>query len=201
MKNNTYRLIGLTGPTGSGKTLVSKAFESAGFAVVDADTIAHKALADKECISELSAAFGDDILFSDGSVNRKALAQKAFSDTDSTKKLNRITHPVILRLSLEAFEGLNKNGYKDIVFDAPTLFESGSDKLCDKIVVVTAPVDVRLERILSRDNITQEQAISRINAQHEDDFYTKRADFVIVNDKDTQKLSHSAEKVIKELLL
>lgn len=196
-----YTLIGLTGPTGAGKGEVSKLLSDAGCAVIDADKIAHKALTTPQCINKLTEAFSADILNPDGSVNRKALAKYAFKDKESTKLLNSITHPVILTLAKEEFENLSAQGYKHIVFDAPTLFESGSHTLCHKIIAVIAPKELRFQRILSRDGITKEQAMSRINAQKDSDFYTSRADFVITNDSDLEHLKSQTEQIIRELCL
>ncbi len=200
-KSKTYTLIGLTGPTGAGKGEVAKLLQNVGCAVVDADKIAHKALTVKECIEELTCAFSEDILSSDGSINRKELAKRAFKDEESTKLLNSITHPHILRLAKEEFERLSKEGFKNIVFDAPTLFESGSDKFCHKIIAVVAPEDIRLKRILARDGISQEQAISRIKAQKSTEFYTEKSDFSIINDRDFEHLRCQTEALIKELFL
>jgi len=195
-----YRLIGLTGPTGSGKSAVSHIFEENGFASVDADKIAHKALCDKECIKKLTEAFGTDILSKDDTINRKALAKVAFSNKENTELLNSITHPVIIALSLNEFEDLSLKGYKNIIFDAPTLFEANMDKMCDLIISVIAPKELRLERILNRDNITEEQAYARIKAQKEDSFYTDKSNFVIVNDKDFDTLLSNTNKIIKEII-
>lgn len=198
--SKNYRLIGLTGPTGSGKSAVSHIFEENGFASVDADKIAHKALCDKDCIKKLTEAFGTDILLEDSTINRKALAKLAFSCEENTNLLNSITHPAIISLSLKEFEDLCHKGYKNILFDAPTLFEAGMDTMCDLIISVIAPKKVRLERILERDGITKEQATARINAQKEDSFYTGKSDFVIINDKDLQILTSRVEEIIKEII-
>ncbi len=198
--SKNYRLIGLTGPTGSGKSAVSKIFEENRFACVDADKIAHKALCDKECIKKLTEAFGTDILSENNTINRKALAKVAFSNKENTELLNSITHPVIIALSLNEFESLYLKGYKNILFDAPTLFEANMDKMCDLIIAVIAPKELRLERILKRDSITKEQATARIDAQKEDSFYTDKSHFVIVNDKDFDTLLFDTNKIIKEII-
>lgn len=200
MSNKKYRLIGLTGPTGAGKSSVGKFFRENGFAVVDADKIAHKALCDPDCTHNLVKSFGDSILNAEGGINRKALAKCAFSDKESTQKLNSITHPVITELSLKEFEKLSDEGFENIIFDAPTLFEAGMDSLCDYIVSVIAPVEIRAERIKQRDNLNDEQAKARISAQKDDIFYANRSDFVIVNDTDEDTLRKRTETIIKEIL-
>ena len=200
MKNKTYRLIGLTGPTGAGKSSVSKIFAECGFAVVNADEVAHKALCDTECIENLMSAFGKDILTSDHSVNRKALAKVAFSSKENTQTLNSITHPVIIRLSFECFKSLADAGYKNIIFDAPTLFEAGIDKDCDLIISVVCPVNERIKRIMERDNITEAEALARISAQKDNSFYTERSDFVIENNTNSENLAKRTQEIIKEII-
>lgn len=200
MSNKKYRLIGLTGPTGAGKSSVCKFFAEKGFSIVDADKIAHKALRDPDCTHNLVKSFGNSILNADDSINRKALAKCAFSDKESTQKLNSITHPAIIKLSLREFEKLSDEGFESIVFDAPTLFEAGMDSLCDYIVSVIAPVEIRVERIKQRDSLNDEQAKARISAQKDDIFYANRSDFVIVNDTDEDTLRKRTEAIIKEIL-
>lgn len=199
--NKEYMLIGLTGPTGAGKSMVSSYFEKQGFGVVDADKIAHKALLDDECIRALTESFTEDILNDDGSINRAKTARAAFSTSENTKKLNSITHPVILRLAKAEFERLSGEGFNRIIFDAPTLFESGADKMCQKIIVVTASLKVRLTRLIARDSHrTKEEILSRINAQKPDEYYKERADFVIENSGDTEGLENQIKTIIRELL-
>ncbi|MBR3971989.1 MAG: dephospho-CoA kinase [Ruminococcus sp.] len=200
MSDKKYRLIGLTGPTGAGKSSASKIFEDHGFAIVDADKIAHKALTDQNSIVSLAEEFGESILNADGSINRKALAKCAFANAESTEKLNQITHPVITELSFKEFERLSQEGFENIIFDAPTLFEAGMDTLCDCVVSVIAPVKIRTERIKQRDNLTDEQAKARISAQKDDIYYANRSRFVIVNDTDADTLTKRTEEIIKEIL-
>lgn len=200
LQGEGYRLIGLTGPTGAGKSLAAKAFEEKGFALVNADEIAHKALTLPECIENLTQAFGREILKGDGSIHRPALARLAFSSKEQTQKLNSITHPVITKLCEQEFERLCNKGFYSIVLDAPTLIESGLDKICDTVVCVLAPKEERLQRIMERDKLTQEQATSRINSQHSDDFYKEKSKYVIINDTSPENLIKSAGKTAEELL-
>ncbi|MBQ9742486.1 MAG: dephospho-CoA kinase [Ruminococcus sp.] len=201
MSNKGYTVIGLTGPTGSGKTLVSSMFAEKGFAVVNADEVAHKALLNPEYIEKLTEAFGEGILLEDGSVSRPALAEAAFSSKKNTELLNRISHPLIIRMCKEEFEHLYEEGFERILFDAPTLFESEGNKLCAFTIAVLADDKTRLSRIMARDNITPEQAKSRMKAQKSYEFYSNRADFVIMNEGDIDTLRRCTEEIIKELQL
>lgn len=198
--NRPYRLIGLTGPTGSGKSVVGRVFADYGFAVVDADRVAHTAIESEEYKQGLVREFSDVILNPDGTVNRRKVAEIAFSTKENTAKLNAVAHPVIIDFALRDFEGLSKAGYKNIVFDAPTLIESGSHTLCDVVVSVIAPLELRRARIISRDNLTEEEADRRISAQHHPEFYTDKSHYIIINDSDTATLRERTENIIKELL-
>ena len=200
LRGEGYRLIGLTGPTGAGKSLAAKVFAEKGFAIINADEIAHRALTFPECMESLTQAFGREILASDGSIYRPTLARLAFSSKEQTEKLNSITHPVITKLCEQEFERLCEEGFYSIVLDAPTLIESGLDRICDTVVCVLSSKDKRLQRIMERDSITKEQALSRMSSQQEDEFYTEKSKYIIRNDSDVNTFIKSAEKNAEELL-
>ena len=170
-------ILGLTGPTGAGKSTVASCFSSCGCLVIDCDRLARE-VTDTGCLSELTEAFGAEILDENGCLNRKALAQKAFSDPAKTALLNEITHPAIRRKLLEKIQAA-RGQYPAVVIDAPLLFEAGVDRLCDKILAVIAPPEERLRRIMLRDGIEEPLARMRMCRQHEDAFYTSRADVVL----------------------
>lgn len=173
-------IIGLTGPTGAGKSTVAADLLALGCGVIDCDLVAREVTnSSKECLAQLQAEFGEDILDEQGFLNRRLLAKRAFSSEQKANRLNRITHPFILKKVELEISALQNSNVKAIVVDAPLLFESGADSLCNVIVAVTAPLEVRLDRIMRRDSIRAELAMERINAQHSDDFYTKRADYCI----------------------
>ena len=175
MKN---RVIGLTGQTGAGKSTVAGMLESLGCRIINADAVAREATAKgSECLKRLAEYFGNDIIDSNGNCVRKLLAQRAFSSRENTEILNSITHPMIIGRISEYIGMCGED--ENVVIDAPQLFESGCDKLCDKVIAVTAPKDVRLQRIIMRDGISEQYALLRINAQHNEEYYTSRADFVI----------------------
>lgn len=175
-----FVILGLTGPSGSGKSTFCRYLTDTGFACVDADAIAKQALMPgSSCVFQLKAVFGDDVADENGAVNRTLLAARAFSSKQSTQALNDITHPWVFLRSLKLIKQLAKEGRRLIVFDAPVLFESNSDVMCDLIASVITDRQTRLERIMKRDNITPELANKRFDAQQSDSFYTSKSDFVI----------------------
>ena len=177
-------IIGLTGPTGAGKSTVAEALREKGCFVIDADEYARRVMAPgSPVLGQLAACFGGDILSpADGSLIRPLLAKRAFSSPENTKKLNDITHPAITREIFDTVRAAAEKGFDICVIDAAALRESGIMERCDAVVAVTAPLAVRLHRILSRDDISLEAAMQRINAQKNEEYYSDKADMIIVND-------------------
>ncbi len=172
------KLIGLTGKTGAGKSTISKYLQQKGAYIVDGDIVARNVLVtDKSLVSKLCDAFGN-VLNDDGTLNRGLVARAAFSTPENTEKLNSIMHPAIN----DAIGSLAKEGFSGsdvVVVDAAAIIESGFADKCDCLVVAQAPEEVRLLRIMKRDNISEEDALVRIKGQKSDDFYNSKADFII----------------------
>ncbi len=176
------KIIGLTGLTGAGKSTVAQKLMAYGCYHIDADKVARQVINSNENVkNKLKERFGDDVINADGTTNRPILASRAFANADSTNALNEITHPAVTEKIKSIIKDMEKIGYRGVIIDAIALFESGEDKLCDFTVAVIAPLDIRLERIMERDNITKEKALERINAQKDESFFTKKADFVLWN--------------------
>lgn len=197
-------IIGLTGQTGAGKSTVSEILKKYGCYHIDADKVAHEVIdSDENVKNSLAKKFGEDIINKDGTVNRALLASRAFADSESTLCLNEITHPAVNRKIQSIIAKQNEYGVKAVIIDAIALFESGEAKLCDFTVAVTAPRDIRLERIISRDNISLSRAEERINAQKGEEFFSVNADYIINNYEpyniydETEKLAYKL-KLIKE---
>ena len=191
------KVYGLTGKTGAGKSTVAEKLEKMGFCVIDGDKIARSITEKgKPAISILANEFGCDIIEDDGSLNRKLLASRAFKDRESTAKLNAITHPIIKAEFEKELRKAEEEGFSFAVIDAAALLESSCKDLCEKIIVVTAPEEIRLSRILLRDGITKEQALIRINAQFPDEYYNEKADILIRNYPPYEK---EIELILKEL--
>lgn len=192
-------ILGLTGPSGGGKTKLSEYLGSLGFAVLNADQIYHKTIAKgTECYFALVKHFGKNILSGNEEIDRKALGQIVFSDKEQLKKLEEITHPFVVKDILKEIEIQQGKG-KAVVVDAPTLFESGADKLCDQTLVVTASYTTRLRRILNRDKITIERARARILNQKNEKYYSDRADFVVYNDGEFDKAKTQLDNILEKL--
>ena len=188
-------VIGLTGPTGAGKSSVTDVANKLGFKVVDCDTLARVAVQKgSDGLSDVVKVFGDDVLNSDGTLNRAALAKKAFSSADNTELLNKTLLPHITALvQKEIDEEL-------VMLDAPTLFESGADSLCDEVIVVLANQKIRMSRIMQRDNIDEESALLRIKAGKDDNFYIMRTNNIVYNDCEQSVLNLKFEKLLSKLL-
>lgn len=176
------KIIGLTGLTGAGKSTVAQKLMAYGCYHIDADKVAREVINNNEIVkNRLKERFGDDVINADGTTNRPLLASRAFASEENTNALNDITHPAVTEEIQSIIKDMKEVGYRGVIIDAIALFESGEDKLCDFTVAVVAPKEIRLERIMKRDNITEEKALERINAQKDESFFTKRADFVLWN--------------------
>lgn len=193
-------VLGLTGSTGAGKSTVSRKFAEKGFGIIDADEISRNLTKNgSPLLKVLANNFGSDIIKSDGSLDRSLLAKRAFSDRESNERLNSIVHPAVMSEIKKDVADFQSRGIAPLI-DAPLLFEAGGDKLCNKIISVIAPVEIRCERIMKRDSISREAAMLRINAQPGDSFYTDRSDFVIVNSGTKEELIKKTEEIIDILL-
>ena len=175
-------IYGLTGQTGAGKTTAAEILRDKGYLIIDGDVLARKITEkDSPVLAELANAFGSDIIAADGSLIRSALAKKAFADEESRQKLNRITHPAITRLAVKEISEKFCEKYKGVIIDAAAIFDSELVRYCTKMIVVTAPEEERLKRIVERDSITAEAAMIRIKAQPDEKYYKERADILVRN--------------------
>ena len=173
-------VVGITGGIGSGKSIVSMIFHQLGIPVYEADTEAKKLYDLPEVISEVKSAFGSGY-FNSGGLDKKKFAELVFNDAAALKKINSIIHPYVKKNFKEW-----KNKHKDkpyVLKEAAILFESGTDKGCDKIIVVIAPESLRKQRVMQRDGRTEKQMEEIIRKQWTDEEKIKRSDFVIVNDE------------------
>ena len=192
------RVLGLTGPTGAGKSAAARVFAQEGCVIVDCDRVAREVTdTDRECLAALAKAFGQDILFPDGTLNRRKLAAAAFATRENELLLNSITHPPIMNRVRAAIRSAEAEA---VVLDAPLLFESGADALCGQTVAVIAKRETRCARIIARDGITEQEALRRISAQQPDEYYRRRATVVFENDRDAASFEAAARQWIRTFL-
>lgn len=197
------KIIGLTGPSGAGKTTLCSIADGFGIKSIDTDAVYHSLLVPPSaCLDELVSEFGKGILRSDGKLDRPALASIVFGENDAEKpklkRLGEITHKYVLNEARRIIKAADARGERAIIVDAPALYESGFHKECDFVICLLASQGLRLRRIIDRDHITEENADRRIHGQKEDSFYMDRADYTLTNDGDVDGLRMSLQKILSD---
>lgn len=188
-------VLGLTGPTGSGKGIFSLCARDLGFNVIDCDLVAREAVKKgMPALSALTKVFGKDILLENGELNRKAMADVAFSSREKTELLNKTVLPFISKMVTERING------NFVLLDAPTLFESGIDRICNKTVAVLAPADLRKKRIIERDGLDISAANARISAGKPDEFYRENADKIFINGNDIDSFTKTVKIYLEDII-
>jgi len=173
--------IGITGGIGSGKTTACRLFEKLGVPVYYADDRARWIQNnDADLIRAIKQIFGDEI-YKNGQLDRASLGKIVFSDKDKLEALNTLVHPAVFKDANDWQEKQKMAGAAYTLKEAALLFETGSYKTLDKIIVVSAPLDLRIERVMSRDNLTREEVLKRIGNQMPQEEKEKMADFVLNN--------------------
>ncbi|OMC38381.1 dephospho-CoA kinase [Mycobacterium sp. IS-1264] len=186
--------IGLTGGIGAGKSALSATFAECGGIIVDGDVIAREVVQPgTEGLASLVDAFGDGILLADGSLDRPALAAKAFADDEARKKLNGIVHPLVAKRRSEIIAAVSDDAV--VVEDIPLLVESGMAPLFPLVVIVHADVDVRLRRLVEQRGMAEEDARARIAAQADDEQRREVADVWLDNSGSQADLEQRARDV------
>ncbi|MCS6824688.1 MAG: dephospho-CoA kinase [Cytophagaceae bacterium] len=190
--NKKRLIVGVTGGIGTGKTTVCKIFNILNVPVYDADSAAKRLMqSDRELIKTIQDTFGD-LAYAEGKLNTSYLAERVFSNPQNTELLNRIVHPKVGKDFMLWLEQTTGNSY--VIKEAALLFESGSYRQLDKIIAVTAPLNIRIERVLKRDpHRTKEQVLNIMDKQWKEEEKIKRSDFVIQNDES----SFLIEQVLK----
>ena len=174
--------VGITGGIGSGKSTVCRVFETFGIPVFYADTVAKSIMVtDHILVTGLKETFGQESYDDSGKLNNKHIAAIVFNDKDQLVRLNALVHPAVFRAFDAWIETIPPNT-PYILKEAALLFESGSYKLCDKSVLVTAPASVKIKRVMDRDGVSAGQVEARMDKQMSDDEKSKMADFLIRND-------------------
>jgi dephospho-CoA kinase len=188
--------VGLTGGIGAGKSAVAAIFASLGAFVVDADAIAREVVApNSDGLMEIARVWPQAVR--GGALDRAALAEIVFSDPSARDRLNALLHPHIHRAAMER-ETRAKPGQL-VVHVVPLLFETGYDRLVDKSVLVVAPLEQRIARVVERDKLDEARVRARMAAQIEPERARRSADFIIENDGNLEHLSDRARAVYEAL--
>ena len=191
-------IVGLTGPSGAGKTTIAKIFKDSGFFVLNADRVAKYIVSMDSTTKALAEHFGDGILKEDGALNRSVLADTVFTDSVKLQELNDMLFPLICA---KVREIIGKYKRKYVLLDAPQLFESGMNKECDFVVSAVAPHDVLVERIMRRDRINKESAEDRLSSQLLEDFFRDNSNFVIDTSHSIKETSREVQKIIDAIMV
>ncbi|MGL4308779.1 MAG: dephospho-CoA kinase [Cetobacterium sp.] len=190
-------IIGLTGGIASGKSTVSDIFKNLGIKIYDGDIIAKNIMAKEEVILELKKNFGKDIFDNEGRLNRKKFKEIVFNNKEKLEILNGIVHPKVIK---EFYNIKKETNTKDIVlFDVPLLFETGIDKLCDRVIVVDIDENIQIARIIARDEITIELAKKIIEKQMDRKIKISKADYIIENNGTKEELYNKALDIYREI--
>ncbi len=175
-------IVGLTGSTGSGKGYISDIMKKAGLPCLDTDRVCRDVYRKGEpCYLDLVAYFGKEILREDGEINRETLFLTAFPDKEKYEKLNSIAFFHIMRETEKWIARQREAGERIAVIDAPMLYESGFDKLCDKVICVIADRETQIRRVMKRDGVPESVAETRLSKQKTNSYYVSRSDYVLDN--------------------
>lgn len=191
------KVFGLTGGIGSGKSAVAARFRARHLPVVDADVLAREAVAPgTEGLRAVIAEFGEEILASDGQLDRKRLGATIFADASARARLNAIVHPQVRALALARFAELGARGEPLVCYEVPLLFEVGLQDSLRPVVVVHASEQTRVRRIVERDGLSEAEARARVAAQMPLSIKAERADHVIDNEGTLEELWVAADAVL-----
>lgn len=200
MKRSNLKLIGLTGGIASGKSTVSCFIKSKGYAIIDADQIAREVVEKGSLgLNKIANVFGKEILNNDGTLNRRKLRGIVFKDKNALKKLEKITHPLIINKIKESIISLEKDPNIHIAFlDCPLLFEMSLEDLVDEIWLISTTIENQINRIIDRDDSSISDAKNIINQQLSLDEKASRADVVIENNSSIKSLELKLDALLKE---
>ena len=177
-------------------TTAAEMFAESGMTVINADALVAEIYeSSPACLRAVAASFGQDIIGTDGRLDRRLLAKRTFESKENTALLGSIVHPFVIAETLKILKTISGTA----VFDAPQLFESNMDAVCDIIVSVTADESVRLRRIMERDGLMREQARERISAQYSEEFFRGHSDFTIENNGNLSRFRAHTSALIEKI--
>jgi dephospho-CoA kinase len=194
------RLVGLTGGIATGKSTFAGALRARGAPVVDADRLARAAVAKgSRGLAAVVGAFGSDVLGPDGELDRRRMAARVFADPAARARLEAIVHPAVRVLFRGEVEALRAGGAPLAFYDVPLLYEAGLEREVELVVVVWAPREAQLARLMARDGLARAEAEARLAAQLPVDEKAARADVVVVNDASPADLERKASRLLDDL--
>ncbi len=186
------RTIGLTGGIASGKSTVTDFFKAEGVPVIDADLLGHRTYEpETDTFKAVAAAFGNEVVAEDGTINRQVLGGKVFGKPEELKRLTDIVWPGIRKLGEEELATLKSAGHTVAVLEAAVMIEAGWEDMCDELWVVAVEPDIAVQRLATRNNLDEEAARARIASQLTNDERIVKADVVIENNGDLETLERS----------
>lgn len=196
------RIVGVTGPTGAGKSLLCEHLSRLGVSVIDADEVYHAMLLPPSpCLDALRDAFGEGILRPDGTLDRGALSEVVFQSEEQLALLNRTVLGFVLKKIRGMIADLEAADRPSVVIDAPTLIESGFHRECDVVLSVLSSEQTRFGRIVARDHLAASQAEARLHAQKDDAFYREHSNYVLTNDGNEQAFYEKIDALLPRLNL
>lgn len=191
--------VGLTGNIGSGKSTVARLLQELGAELIDADQLARQATADPAVLERIRTVFGDEVVVN-GALDRAALARIVFADDEQRQQLNAIVHPWVRAESERLLEAYRAQGAQVVVQDIPLLYETGQGDRFDAVIVVSAPLELRVQRVGERSGLSAEEVRRRDAAQWPLDRKAALADFVIDNSGTAEQLEAAVKRTWRELV-
>ncbi len=192
------KIIGLTGGIGSGKTTVINYIKSKGFPVYIADEAGKEVMEYPEIITKINLLFNNEVLLPDGFLDRTKIASIVFQNKELLGQLNQIVHPAVA-LHFENFK--KENATADVIFkESAILFESEAYKKCDATILITAPLHIRVHRVMLRDQITEEEVLKRVKNQMDDSEKTKLATYIVEN-IDLNETFKNVDQIVNKILI
>jgi dephospho-CoA kinase len=194
------RVFGLTGGIGSGKSAVAQRLRARRLPVVNADDLARVAVAPGSLgLERIADYFGADVLTREGELDRAQLGQIVFSDPEARRMLDSMIHPIVRQLAAQRFQEIGERGEPLACYEVPLLYEGGLDRIYHPVLVVSAPLALREQRIAQRDGFDPKQIAARIAAQMPLEEKVRRADYVIDNAGTVEELAEATDRVLAAL--
>ncbi|TDL99290.1 MAG: dephospho-CoA kinase [Flavobacteriaceae bacterium] len=192
------KVVGITGGIGSGKSTLAKMFLNRGIPLYDSDSRAKSLMVESaELRNSLVELLGENTYLEDGSLNRAFVASIIFTDKEKLQGVNSLVHPAVFKDFLLWKESQTS---PFVVKESALLFENKSDEFCDKIILVTADLELRIKRVMQRDGVSYNQVVDRIKNQMSEEEKIKKADFVLYNDGGLEKLTTEFENLYHQLI-